>query len=214
MVSRCASQSLALALLLPACAGSGVSYEELEAPIEESCVACHDSSGVDTLVEDVLALDDAAFDEATFPDSFFPSGLIAKSVEDLISTGDPAPDAALAPSIALRKAWVLHELHELQALLEEPVPPDFTGEDAFVDFATLGNDGAWEGCEIADKLDLGYSGDPEGMPPLWAPALLELLGAEHADLSDEDRQTIKDFVDGLLPGGLRSCEPGGEGSAS
>ena len=200
-------------LLLTACAGKGVTYEAIEAPVQDSCVVCHDSKGMDKLVADINALDDALFTEAAFPDANFPTGLRSKTVEALIAAAAVPGDESLDSKMAQRKAWILHELHELKSLLEEAVPPDYTSQKAFDDFAAFGESGAYEGCEIGDKLDLGFQGDPEGMIPLWTETLFELLKRDITPISNDDRQKIKDYVDGLLPGGLKACQPG-EDSAS
>lgn len=205
---------VAVALGAGGCAGKGVSFEEVQAPLENTCARCHDAAGIDGLLADIRAADDAAFTAEAFPDAQFPDGLRVKTVQDLITTADPPDDATLDPMMPQRKAWILHELHELKALLAEATPPDYTTQAKFDAFATLGEPGAYEGCEIGDKLDLGYALDPEGMNPLWAEKLMEILDRQLAPLSDEDRQRIRDYVDGLLPGGLRSCGGGSGGSAS
>lgn len=203
----------ALLLVVGGCAGEGVTYEQIEQPLARSCVSCHDAKGFSELHEAVVALDDALFTEEAFPNTAFPAGLTTRTTAELISAAEVAGDGDIAPGTAQRKAWMLHELNELGSLLEEATPPDYTTQSKFDAFATFGDAGAYEGCEIADKLDLGHQGDPEGMPPRWAPKLLELLEMEFGELSAGDRQLIKDYVDGLLPGGVRACKPG-EDSAS
>ena len=83
----------------------------------------------------------------------------------------------------------------------------------FNTFATLKEKDSYEGCEIGDKLDGGHKNDPEGMPPLWVKKLHEALKMTHKDLTPQQRQDIKDYVDGLIPGGLSACSAG-QGSAS
>ncbi len=207
------SAAAAAAACWTSCAGKGVEYSQIEQPVADSCVACHDADKRAERLESINELDDALFTEEAFPDSDFPSGLIKKSVQDLIDGADPALDGKMAPTIALRKAWILHEMHELDVLLAEDVPPDFTNQAKLDAFSKFGEDGAYEGCEIAEKLDLGFKGDPEGMPPKWSAKLFELLDEELAPLAPGDRQNITDYVDGLLPGGLAACVPG-EDSAS
>ena len=51
------------------------------------------------------------------------------------------------------------------------------------------------------------------MPPLWAKKLLDKLKLDFTELKPEQRQAIKDYVDGLIPGGLKACVAGA-GSAS
>ena len=199
--------------LLWSCAGSGVAWTEVEQPIKDSCISCHDAAKNEQLLKDITALDDKLFTAANYPDSNFPAGLIKKTVADMIKAADPPQDAKLDPKMALRKAWILHEMHELAELLKESTPPDYTSEKKFVAFATLKEQDSYEGCEIGDKLDKGHDNDPEGMPPLWTETLLKELKRDHKKLTPQQRQDLKDYVNGLLPGGLKACT-GGQGSAS
>ncbi len=195
------------------CAGEGVEYSAIEKPLKDSCIPCHDAEKRAERLDSINKLDGALFTKDAFPDSDFPSGLVKKSVQDLIDDSDPPLDGKIDPGTAQRKAWILHEMHELDTLLAEDVPPDYTNQAKFDAFATFGEDGAYEGCEVADKLDLGFKGDAEGMPPIWAAKLFELLDESLEPLEAGDRQNIRDYVDGLLPGGIDSCVPG-EDSAS
>ncbi len=199
--------------LLYACAGAGVLWSEIEQPVKDSCISCHDSSKIDQFITDIKAYDDSFFTAANFPDSNFPSGLIKKDVAALIKAADPPEDGKLDPKTPLRKAWILHEAHELQALLKEKTPPDYTTEAKFNAFTQLKEQDNYEGCEIGTKLDDGFKKDAEGMPPQWTQKLLDALKMTHKDLNDQQRQDIKDYVDGLIPGGLKACVPT-TGSAS
>lgn len=199
--------------LSSACAGRGVSWTEVQKPVQDTCVACHDPAKIRQRIADVKALEDKHFTAQNFPDSVYAPGLIKKTVADLINTADPPDDATIDPATPERKAWLLHELNEQKALLEEAVPADFTSEEKFNAFATLRKEQNYEGCEIGDRLDRGFAKDPEGMPPQWAEKLFELLKQAFTPLSPADRQKIKDYVNGLVPGGLKACVPG-QGSAS
>jgi hypothetical protein len=202
-----------LALGLGACAGKGVSWSEVQKPIADTCVACHDPAKIKQRIADVKALDDKHFTPESFPDAVYAPGLTKKTVADLIKTADPPDDAAIDPATPQRKAWLLHELNEQKTLLEETTPGDYTTEAKFNAFATRKSKDRYEGCEIGDRLDKGFAKDPEGMPPLWAEKLLELLKQAFTPLAPADRQKIRDYVNGLLPGGLKACT-GGQGSAS
>ena len=195
------------------CAGEGADYSGIAKAVETSCSKCHDTKAKDDLHEAIVSLDDALFTEANFPDSNFPDGLLEKTVAGMIAEADPERDAQMDPDWPVRKAWIMHEMNELYALLDEGVPPDFTDQEAFDDFVSLIEGDQPEGCEMGDKLDLGYDLDPEGMQPLWAKKLFELLEEDFEELTDAERQKIRDYVDVLLPGGLNACVAG-EGSAS
>ena len=195
------------------CAGKGADYSTIEVPVENSCSACHDVEARDDLNEAIKALDNALFTEGNFPDSNFPDGLLSKTVEGMITEADPVLDAEMDPAWPVRKAWIMHEMNELSALMDEDIPPDYTTQERFDAFILLLEGEQPEGCEMGDKLDLGFNGDPEGMQPIWAKKLFELLDQDFEELSDEDRQKIRDYVDDLLPGGLNACVAG-EGSAS
>jgi len=195
------------------CAGKGADYSTIEVPVENSCSACHDVEYRDDLHEAIKALDDSLFTEANFPDSNFPDGLLAKTVEGMITEADPVLDADMDPAWPVRKAWIMHEMNELYVLMDEDLPPDYTTQELFDDFILRIEGEQPEGCEMGEKLDLGFNGDPEGMQPQWAKKLFELLDQDFEELTDEDRQKIRDYVDNLLPGGLKSCVAG-EGSAS
>lgn len=215
----------AAALLAAACAGEGkVQFSEISGALSANCAHCHDSDATKraTLLDAVAALPDPEYNSTSFPISDFVIGLRNTTALDH-KNGLPAehPEAAVLTGDEPReKAWILHELYEQDGLLAEPVPPDYTTQARFDAFVTLGNPGAYGGCTMGEKLDLGNVGDPEGMSPLWAPKLRELLvGAgqtEHQGfrpITADERQKIRDYVDQLLPGGLRSCTPGtGEGS--
>lgn len=203
----------ALLFVWPGCAGKGVDYSAIETAVDKSCSKCHDVGYRDELHEAIAALDDGLFTEANFPDSNFPSGLLGKTVEGMITAADPPRDALMDPAWPVRKAWIMHEMNELHALLDEDIPPDFTNQEGFDDFNTFIHGEQPEGCELGDKLDLGFQGDPEGMQPMWAKKLFEFLDVEFKELSDGERQKMKDYVDELLPGGLNGCVAG-EGSAS
>jgi len=205
----------AAALLLPwsGCAGKGVDYSVIAEPVDKSCSQCHDVDYRDELFEAIETLDNSLFTAENFPDSNFPDGLLNKTVEGMISAADPPRDAQMDPAWPVRKAWIMHEMNELHALLDEDIPADFTSQDRFDGFVTLVEGDHLEGCELGDKLDLGFSGDPEGMQPLWAKKLFELLDLEFEELSDKDRQKIRDYVDELLPGGLKGCVAGEESAS-
>lgn len=194
------------------CAGEGMTYADIEPTLAGSCVMCHDSDGISQLLIDVNKLPDELFSAENFPDGQFPAGLVELSVSDLRTAGEPPEDATMDPNMPLRKAWVLHELHELASLLAEATPPDFTAQAAFEAFSELGEAGAWEGCEIIEKLSLGKEVEPEGMPPLWAPTLMALLGRDFERINLGGREQLTDYVDRLLPGGKAACVAGGEGS--
>ncbi len=212
IISSPATLALGVALLW-SCAGEGVLWTEVETPLKDGCAGCHDKDKFDTLLKNIKAIDAAFFTKANFPDKQFPSGLIKKSVDDLIKAADPAEDAKIDPKAPLRLAWILHEMHELKAVMSEKIPPDYTTEKKFNAFATLKEADSYEGCEIGDKLDKGHKDDPEGMPPLWAKKLLDKLKLNFKELKPEQLQAIKDYVDGLIPGGLKACVAG-SGSAS
>ncbi len=199
-------------LLLARCAGEGLGFDNADAVLTTSCVMCHDSQAFDALLK---AVDKIPADKITaerFPDAHFPAGLIVKDVATLRTEGEPAADAKMAPDTPLRKAWLLHELHELQGLLAEDVPPDFTDQARFDAFSKLGEAGAWEGCEVAEKLELGAVNDPEGMPPRWAHQLSQLVDMPYENAVPGDRQAVIDYVARLLPGGLAACTAVEEGS--
>ncbi len=195
------------------CAGKGVDYLAIEEAVANSCSQCHDFEARDELHEAIMALDNSFFTEANFPDSNFPDGLLAKTVESMIDEADPVRDGQMDPAWPVRKAWIMHEMNELYALMDEDIPPDYTNQEGFDAFLLLLEGEQPEGCEMGDKLDLGFNGDPEGMQPQWAKKLFELLNEDYDELTDEDRQKIRDYVDSLLPGGLKACVAG-EGSAS
>jgi hypothetical protein len=198
------------------CAGKGVSFAEAEVALKESCVQCHTAQGIGKLVTDVKAIDGAQFTDSNFPDSYFPDGLRGKTVDDLIKAADPKDDANIDPKTPQRQAWVLHELHELEEHLGHSsgmMPPDFTSQQSFDAFNTSKSGERYAGCDTGEKLDLGHKNDPEGMPPQWAPKLMELLKTQFKALEAAQRQKIRDYLDSLLPGGLKSCTPG-QGSVS
>lgn len=213
------------AVAVAACsAGEGVKYTEVSSALSENCSNCHDSSADarKIVLDGVAALGNGAFSPTNFPATHFPPGLTPTTTADHLN-GLPAehPEAAvLTADMPNELAWILHELYELDALLAEPIPPDYTTQARFDAFATAGNPGAYEGCEVGAKLDLGHAGDPEGMAPLWAPKLIELLVAggqaafaDFRPITNDERQKLRDYTDQLLPGGLRGCTPGtGSGS--
>ena len=202
----------AAAAALTGCAGEGMAFADVEPDLKGSCVMCHSSEGIDPLLLSVNALADSAFTAENFPNTAFPAGLIKLTVAELRKNGEPPEDATFDPAIPQRKAWLLHEMHELAALLAEVTPPDFTSQKAFEAFSVLGEAGAWEGCEVVDKLDLGKDADPEGMPPQWAPKLLGLLNIDFEKIDLGGREGLQNYVDRLLPGGIAACVAGGEGS--
>lgn len=228
---RTARHPLALAavvaLVAAGCSeGKGVEYSEISGALAANCARCHDADAMGTVILDVDALADDVWSAANFPDSVFVPGLLGQTQAQLFQGGDTWMDkngnGALDAEETLveRKAWILHELYELDGLLAEAPPPDYTTQAKFDTFAKFGNPGAYEGCEIGGKLDLGYAGDPEGMAPLWADKIVELLVAagktEYADyrgITPDERQKIREYVDQLLPGGLKACSPdAGSGS--
>lgn len=184
---------------------TAVKFTQVESTVTGICATCHSAQGIEKLLADINALDDSNFTEANFPDTFFPAGLTKLSVKTLIDTASPADDAAFSPDMAQRKAWVLHELHELKDLLGETVPPDFSGQASYDAFTVLGKPGHYEGCETLEKLELGHAGDPEGMPPLWAEKITGLLGIEFAQITDEERDLVSDYTGSILPGGAETA---------
>lgn len=229
MDRRTARRPLALAavaaLVIAGCSeGAGVEYSEISGALAANCAHCHDSDETvrGNLLGAVAALANDQYDSTSFPEADFVPGLLGTTAPDH-KNGLPAehPEAVvLAGDEPPAKVWILHELYELDALLAEPVPPDYTTQAKFDAFAKFGNPGAYEGCEIGAKLDLGHAGDPEGMAPRWATKLLQLLagagGSEHAGyraITPDERQKIREYVDQLLPGGLKACSPdAGSGS--
>ncbi len=209
-VSYKSTLGLLLSVLLPACAGKGDDPEAAAPVLAASCARCHDAGGIARLVADVRALPDAELDELRFPIDAFPEGLRHRTAGDLRRAADPADDAGLDPAMSDRKAWVLHELHELKTLLAEPIPPDYTSVARFAAFARQGLEGQWEACEVSAKLDLGSAEHPRGMPPLWAAPLFERLGRDLPPVTSEDREQLKAYASGLVPGGLPACLPAGE----
>lgn len=217
--------AVALAAAGAACsAGEGVKYADVSKTLGENCSNCHSSApdARKNLLEGVVALGTAAFTAESFPATHFPPALSPTTTVDHMNglAADHPEAAVLTADMPNQLAWILHDLYELDALLAEPIPPDYTTQAYFDAFATAGNPGAYEGCEIGGKLDLGYALDPEGMAPLWAPKLMELLVAAgetafagYRPISESERQKLRDYVDQLLPGGLRGCTPGaGSGS--
>ncbi len=195
---------------LSACAGKGSDPDAVMPVLTGSCATCHDAGGIARLVAEVRALPDAELDEVRFPVDAFPEGIRHRTAGDLLRAADPAEDAGLDPAMSDRKAWVLHELHELKAKLAEPIPPDYTSMTRFDTFGRQGTVGEWEACEIGEKLDLGSAEHPRGMPPLWAAPLFERLGRTLGPVTLEDREQLKAYVSGLVPGGLSACLPAGE----
>lgn len=192
-------------LALAGCAGKGTDYASIQQSVQGSCVQCHAPAQHDARAAAIAALDNALFTAEAFPDAHFPAGLHGKTTQQIIDAAEAPGDAALDPAMAQRKAWILHELNELGGLLKETVPPDYTDQKRFDAFVTLGQPGAYEGCEMGAKLDLAARMDPEGMPPLWASKLAELLGETYIPLSPEARQKLRDYLNGILPGGLGAC---------
>jgi hypothetical protein len=189
-----------------ACFGEGTAnYADIQPVIERSCVKCHDAAKIDDTLAKIRALDNAKFDEKTFPTAWFPDDVAGKTAADFIKAADPPADKELDPKMAPRKAWILHEMNELAKLLSEQPPPDYTSQDKFDGFVKAGNAPAYEGCEMAKFLDEGDEGSPEGMAPLWGKQLLGMLGVEFTEVTKDDRQKLRDYLNGVLPGGTSAC---------
>jgi hypothetical protein len=190
------------ALALASCAGSGMKFSEISSALTNTCAKCHDAAHAQQKLDEIHALPDSAFTDEAFPAAQFPKDLQGKSTLDLKNGGDSWLDGT-EPQ---QKAWILHEMHELFKLLSEDPPPDYTTQQKFTTFVTSGKPGAQEGCEMERRLDLGRKGDTnEGMPPQWAKKLMQLLGVDFVDITDAERTKIRDYLDQLLPGGVKAC---------
>lgn len=208
---REAAVGVVAVLALAGCAGKGADWEGSVAPvIERSCVQCHDRERFDELVRRTCA--------ATIPDddpAFAPARFKAEYVQ---GTDDPAEAGPLhlelcgAPGGPGAKARVLYGLDALRELLAEPTPPDYASAESFEDFVVLAHEGSYEGCEMLDFLAKGDEGSPEGMPPLWAGRLMEILGEQFTEPTNADRAAVRDYTEWLLPLGAGSCTGGAGGS--
>ena len=195
-----------------ACAGTGATdsdaYGVIKEAVDQSCANCHDPSKIGDLIEAVGALDDTQLSSTNFPSSMFPEALRSKSAADLADEGI----AHVSASMSNERAWIINELAELEELLLEDVPPDFTTAEGWESFIALEEEGAYEGCEILYRLKWGRDANPEGMPPLWAERLMELLGdTGYIGIDEDQRNDIADYVEDRVPGGLLNCTEPAEG---
>ena len=213
MTMRRLSRTLAVAGACALAAGSAcfsgedgtADFSTVQPVLERSCAKCHDASRIDDTIAKVTALDDGKFGEAAFPAAWFPDEVRDKTVQDFIAAADPADDAKLDPKTTPRKAWILHELHELRVYLQENPGPDYTSQAKFDAFVKAGEGSSYEGCEMVTKLAEGDKGDPEGMAPLWGKTLLGLVDVPFTEVTNADRQTLRDYLNGVLPGGVAAC---------
>lgn len=208
IVSRTLALAGACALAAATACFSGddqADFSTIQPVLERSCAKCHDASRIDDTIAKVTALDDAKLTEQALPSEWFPDDVRDKTAQDFITAADPADDAELDPKMAPRKAWILHELHELRGYLHESPGPDYTSEAKFDAFVKASNGSSYEGCEMVAKLAAGDEADAEGMAPLWGKAVLALIDVPFTEVTNADRKTIRDYLNGVLPGGVAAC---------
>lgn len=197
-------QSVLLTLSLAAALGCQSSpprppYSTVSSVVESSCAQCHSASGISSLLSAVAALPAGGFTTTSFPPSAFRVDLRQYTTSDL------AEEPHIEAGMPTEQAWVLHELNHLDALLAEDVPPDFTSEERLDAFALFSGGGYTEGCELLEKVELGRGDDPEGMPPPWAAPLMGLLmESGFADPSEQERDALQAYTEGVL-GGPSAC---------
>lgn len=168
-------------------------YATVSGVMEASCARCHSAAGIDALLTAVAALPPDGFDATRFPPTAFHVGLRPYTTEDL------AEEDHIESGMPTEQAWILHELNELDALLAEEVPPDYTGEAPLDAFILYMGGGYTEGCELLDKVDRGAMNDPEGMPPPWAAPLMALLDdVDYRSPSLGERDAVLAYTEGVL----------------
>jgi len=176
-------------------------YATVSPVVESSCAHCHSGGGMDALITAVAALPPESFDSTSFPASDFHVGLRPFTTDDL------AEEANISAGMPVEQAWIIHELNELDVLLDEEVPPDFTSEESLNAFALFNGGTYTEGCEILEKLELGRARDPEGMPPPWAASLMALLeDASFVEPAPTGRDDLHAYTEAVL-GTEAECGP-------
>jgi len=177
-------------------------YAAISTAVDGSCARCHDAARIGGLIDDVVGLDASNYTAMNFPSEQFPDGVVANTATELAS----AQEVNITADMPNQQAWIIHELNELEVLLGEDVPPDFTTEAKMKTFIALEEGGHYEGCEIISRLGWGRDGNPEGMTPLWAEKLMELLGDDaYVGITEDERDAISEYAQSEVPGGVLSC---------
>ncbi len=198
---------LVLAALLVACvgcAGDGGSFSAIEATVTDKCGVCHDATGFERLIDEVLSLDDAVFDDERFAVELFAAGLAQRSPEDLIANANPPRDATIDPSAPRQKAWILHLLYILDEQLRAEPSSDFTSEATFNAYNSAGTPPS--GCTAISRVgNLADLGVPQQMPPLWTEPLFDAIGRPFAAVLASERTALIENIEANLPNGRLSC---------
>lgn len=189
------------------CFGTGSDYANVDAVMQKACAHCHDPKTIDKVVADVAAIDDAKFTDENFPETWFRQNTRLLTVDDIIATANPATDADIDPKSPLHKAWLLHDFNTLQSVLKGTPVADFTAQSSFDAYILYGKTAATlEGCEVDDFLRKADTNSAEGMPPMWAKTVLEMIDTQFTEVTAADRKIITDYMNGVMPGGLIVCD--------